>query len=95
MLTSQTVVNGQLLDAWIEVWDDKDNSVMMWRSSDLTRLGWTVALKTYGLVISKGGVSMLIRERNTLAPTKNDDLWRYRLCERVFVEIIPFKLAYG
>ncbi|MDL5385702.1 zonular occludens toxin domain-containing protein [Aeromonas hydrophila] len=74
VLTSQTVVNSQLLDAWIEVWDDKDNSVMMWRSSDLTQLGWTVALKTYGLVISKGKVTMLIRERNTLAPTKNGSL---------------------
>ncbi|HHQ4702172.1 hypothetical protein E5E96_18690 [Aeromonas sp. 1805] len=74
MLTSQTVVNGQLLDAWIEVWDDKDNSVMMWRSSDLTQLGWTVVLKTYGLVISKGKVTMLIRERNTIAPTKNGSL---------------------
>ncbi|WP_421292420.1 zonular occludens toxin family protein [Aeromonas taiwanensis] len=74
VLTSQTVVNGVLLDAWIEVWDDKDNSVGMWRSSDLTQLGWTVAMKTYGLVISKGKVTMLIRERNTVPDTKRDSI---------------------
>lgn len=74
VLTSQTVVNGVLLDAWIEVWDDKDNSIMMWRSSDLTQLGWTVAMKTYGLVITKGKVTMLIRERNTMPVNKRDSL---------------------
>ena len=74
VLTSQTVVNGVLLDAWIEVWDEKDNSIMMWRSSDLTQLGWTVAMQTYGLVISKGRVTMLIRERNTLSVNKRESL---------------------
>ncbi|MFE8726137.1 zonular occludens toxin family protein [Aeromonas hydrophila] len=74
VLTSQTVVNGVLLDAWIEVWDDKDNSVGMWRSSDLTQLGWSVALKTYGLVITKGKVTMLIRERNTAPVNKRDSI---------------------
>ncbi|MGY3943749.1 zonular occludens toxin family protein [Aeromonas tecta] len=74
VLTSQTVVNGVLLDAWIEVWDDKDNSVMMWRSSDLTQLGWTVAMQTYGLVITKGKVTMLIRERNTTPSNKRDSI---------------------
>ena len=74
VLTSQTVVNGVLLDAWIEVWDDKDNSIGMWRSSDLTQLGWTVAMKTYGLVITKGKVTMLIRERNVVVSTKRDTL---------------------
>ncbi|MOA53645.1 hypothetical protein D3C78_1771360 [compost metagenome] len=63
-----------LLDAWIEVWDDKDNSIGMWRSSDLTQLGWTVAMKTYGLVITKGKVTMLIRERNTMPVNKRDSL---------------------
>lgn len=74
VLTSQTVVNGVLLDAWIEVWDDKDNSIGMWRSSDLTQLGWTVAMKTYGLVITKGKVTMLIRERNTAPSGKKDSI---------------------
>ncbi|MNV64581.1 hypothetical protein D3C71_1572300 [compost metagenome] len=74
VLTSHTVVNGVLLDAWIEVWDDKDNSIGMWRSSDLTQLGWTVAMKTYGLVITKGKVTMLIRERNTVPDTKRDSI---------------------
>ena len=74
VLTSQTVVNGQLLDAWIEVWDSKDNSLMTWRSADLIDLGWTVALKSYGLVITKGKTTMLIRERNTLPPSNRDNL---------------------
>ncbi|MFB3945605.1 zonular occludens toxin family protein [Aeromonas veronii bv. sobria] len=74
VLTSQTVVNGQLLDAWIEVWDSKDNSLMTWRSADLIDLGWTVALKSYGLVITKGKVTMLIRERNTMPQSGKDSL---------------------
>lgn len=74
VLTSHTMVNGILLDAWVEVWDDKDNSIMMWRSSDLTQLGWTVVMKSYGLVISKGKVTMLIRERNTIPAGKKDSL---------------------
>lgn len=74
VLTSQTIVNGHLLDAWIEVWDDKDNNITTWRSADLTQLGWTVAMKSYGLVLTKGKVTMLIRERNTIPPGKKDSL---------------------
>jgi len=74
VLTSQTIVNGQLLDAWIEVWDDKDNNITTWRSADLTQLGWTVVMKSYGLVITKGKVTMLIRERNTIPTGKKDSL---------------------
>ncbi|WP_429132310.1 zonular occludens toxin family protein [Aeromonas veronii] len=74
VLTSQTIVNGHLLDAWIEVWDDKDNNITTWRSADLTQLGWTVVMKSYGLVITKGKVTMLIRERNTIPSGKKDSL---------------------
>lgn len=74
VLTSQTIVNGHLLDAWIEVWDDKDNNITTWRSADLTQLGWTVVMKSYGLVITKGKVTMLIRERNTIPSAKKDSL---------------------
>ncbi|MFQ1785491.1 zonular occludens toxin family protein [Aeromonas veronii] len=74
VLTSQTIVNGHLLDAWIEVWDDKDNNITTWRSADLTQLGWTVVMKSYGLVITKGKVTMLIRERNTIPTGKKDSL---------------------
>lgn len=74
VLTSQTIVNGHLLDAWIEVWDDKDNNITTWRSADLTQLGWTVAMKSYGLVLTKGKVTMLIRERNAIPPGKKDSL---------------------
>lgn len=74
VLTSQTIVNGHLLDAWIEVWDDKDNNITTWRSADLTQLGWTVVMKSYGLVLTKGKVTMLIRERNTIPTGKKDSL---------------------
>ncbi|WP_429021110.1 zonular occludens toxin family protein [Aeromonas veronii] len=74
VLTSQTIVNGHLLDAWIEVWDDKDNNITTWRSGDLTQLGWTVVMKSYGLVLTKGKVTMLIRERNTIPTGKKDSL---------------------
>ncbi|WP_421314526.1 zonular occludens toxin family protein [Aeromonas veronii] len=74
VLTSQTIVNGHLLDAWIEVWDDKDNNITTWRSADLTQLGWTVVIKSYGLVLTKGKVTMLIRERNTIPTAKKDSL---------------------
>lgn len=74
VLTSQTIVNGHLLDAWIEVWDDKDNNITTWRSADLTQLGWTVVMKSYGLVLTKGKVTMLIRERNTIPTAKKDSL---------------------
>ncbi|MCZ4263012.1 hypothetical protein O4G76_19480 [Limimaricola sp. G21655-S1] len=74
VLTSHTIVTGHLLDPCNEVWDDKDNNITTWRSADLTQLGWTVVMKSYGLVITKGKVTMLIRERNTIPTAKKDSL---------------------
>ncbi|MEN3800274.1 zonular occludens toxin domain-containing protein [Aeromonas veronii] len=74
VLTTQTIVNGQLLDAWVEVWDNKDNTITTWKKAELTELGWTVVMKSYGLVLTKGKVTMLIRERNTIPTAKKDSL---------------------
>ncbi|WP_421199155.1 zonular occludens toxin family protein [Aeromonas enteropelogenes] len=74
VLVSYTQVNGQLLDAWVDVWDSKDNSITLWKKEQLSELGWTVALKSYGLLLTKGKVSMIIRERNTMPPTNRDSL---------------------
>lgn len=62
-LTYLVTVDGNLLDFWVDVWDQNDVSLATWRMADLQDLGWTLTLKSYGVVAQKGDTKMLFREQ--------------------------------
>ena len=62
-LTYLVSVDGNLLDFWVEVWDKNDVSLAVWRMADLQDLGWTLTLKSFGVVAQKGDTKMLFREQ--------------------------------